>query len=515
MAFSFRLAAALVPLGLIAVACGGAGGPDGFGDSGSGGSAGSGGAGGATTVGGSAGAGGVGGLGGSAGTGGAGGIAATGGMAGAAGGTGGVAGAGGSGGATGVGGSAGTGGSGGDAGAGGSGDSGTGGSGGAGGTADTGGSGGTAGTGGAAGSGGSAGADAGAACRPKFASGVNVAWFSYASDVPNPNMSDFNQLYTNIKPVGGRVVRWWFHTNGTVTPGYNSTTGLADPISTTDIQGVEQIVNSAYAQGEAVTISLWAFDMLDTSQVTSSTLLANNRALLTTPANRTAYANNVLTPLVTALKGNPGVYAWEIFNEPEGMINDGPNSTPFSSSITMPVSITDIQACTNVFAAAIHAADPAALVTNGAWTFLALGGENGPSGPSGTNYYSDSELVAAGGQATGTLNFYEVHYYDNWGTVGAADPVSPFIYTAASWKLTKPIVVGEFWAVNSPASGGGTIAANSLYTTLYKNGYAGGWAWQYANSDNPGPTSGAPTKWPAMEGPMEALVEAGAPYQCQ
>jgi hypothetical protein len=349
------------------------------------------------------------------------------------------------------------------------------------------------------------------ACRPKFASGVNVAWFNFASDVPNPNITDFTQLYTNISPVGGRVVRWWFHTDGTNTPEYDPTTGLAS-ISTANIADVKKILDAAYAAGEAVTVSLWSFDMM---KQTNATILANNKNLLQKAANRQAYATNVITPLVTALKGHPGLYAWEIFNEAEGMIDDGPNTTPWTGSNY--VSIKDVQACVNIFASAIHTADPSALVTTAAWTFLAIGGQNSTTGPSGTNYYSDTALTAAGGQANGTLDFYEVHYYDNWGTVGAADGVSPFIWSAASWKLDKPILVGEFWDIDSPGTGTTTIKAADLYTTLYTNGYKGAWAWQYANSDTPGPTStDAGTKWPAMQTPMQNLFTAHkADLECQ
>jgi hypothetical protein len=351
----------------------------------------------------------------------------------------------------------------------------------------------------------------GGACNPTFASGVNVAWFTFAGDVPSPNMTSFDGLYSSIYPVGGRVVRWWFHTDGMTTPGYDST-GLAKPISASNIADVKKILDAAAAAGESVNISLWSFGMLDSTQASDATVLANNKLLLTTTANRNAYVTNVLTPLVTALKGHPGIYSWEIFNEPEGMIDDGPNPSGPWQSGGASVGIKDIQTTINVFGSAIHNADPSAKVTNGAWTFIAIGGEHGQSG---TNYYSDAALKAAGGMANGTLDYYEVHYYDNWGTVGQADPVSPFIYTASSWNLDKAILVGEFWAVASPELDGGTFAANSLYTTLYSNGYKGAWAWQYANSDSPGPASGASTKWPAMQAPMQALETAhAADLQC-
>jgi hypothetical protein len=58
-------------------------------------------------------------------------------------------------------------------------------------------------------------------------------------------------------------------------------------------------------------------------QHTGSGFSANNKALLTQDNLRQSYADNYLTPLVTALKGTPGLYSYEIFNEPEGMLSTG------------------------------------------------------------------------------------------------------------------------------------------------------------------------------------------------
>ena len=354
-----------------------------------------------------------------------------------------------------------------------------------------------AGTGGATGSGGAAGATE--ACRPKFASGVNVAWFTYAGDIPSPDMTKFSKLYSDTSAVGGRIVRWWFHTNGAKTPTYDSS-GLAAKISDANIADVRKILDGAAAAGQAVVVSLWSFNMLKSDQV-NATILQSNKDLLQKDANRQAYVDNVITPLVTALKGHPGLYGWEAFNEPEGMINDGPNTSPWTGSNF--VSIKDIQKCVNWFAAGIHAADPSALVTNGAWTFLANTDVDGH-----TNYYSDSQLKTVGGKANGTLDFYQVHYYDNWGSVGGANSVSPFVYPASHWDLDKPIMIGEFWDIDSPGPSNSTIKGADLYTTLYTNGYQGAWAWQYANADNPAPSDGEPTQWPAMKTAMQNLFTA-------
>ena len=76
----------------------------------------------------------------------------------------------------------------------------------------------------------------------------------------------------------------------------------------------------------------------------------NNKLLLEEDANRQAYIDNYLTPLVKALKGTPGLYAYEIFNEPEGM---GP-----SGWATYRTTQAAIQKTVNWFASAIHTADP-------------------------------------------------------------------------------------------------------------------------------------------------------------
>jgi hypothetical protein len=315
--------------------------------------------------------------------------------------------------------------------------------------------------------------DAGPPTICNFASGLNVAWVNFADDVPNPNVATFQTIFKNTYAAGGRIARWWFHTNGTVTPGYDSS-GKALKLQQSHIDGLKSILSAAHAAGVAVNISLWSFDMLQSDAGSAHT---NNQALLENDTNRQAYIDNYLTPLVTALKGTPGLYSWEIFNEPEGM---GPNGWA-----TYRTTEAYIQKTVNWFAAAIHTADPSALVTNASVTFDYCSGASGKN-----NYYSDSALRAAGGKQNGTLDYYEVHYYTS---NGASD--SCFTHSAASWKLDKKLVMGEFAA---QATDG--VALNNLYTNLYSSGYDGAWAWSY-DADWP---------WPAMKVPMQDLYTAHA-----
>jgi hypothetical protein len=359
--------------------------------------------------------------------------------------------------------------------------------------------GGTTGGGGSSAAGGSV--AAGKLC--KFSSGLNVAWVQFAGDVPNPNIATFQTIFTNTYASGGRIVRWWFHTNGTVTPGYQAD-GTAQKIPQSHIDGVKAILAAANAAKIGVVISLWSFDMMQGSTESISTAVtANNHLLLENDTNRQAYIDNYLTPLVTALKGTPGLYAYEIFNEAEGMMQSGANGAqPWGWSAERTTKVA-VQKCVNWFSAAIHAADPTVPVTTAAQTFDYC--SNGVSGK--TNYYSDSVLQSVGGKATGTLDFYEVHYY---ASNGASD--SCFANPASYWKLDKRLIMGEF-AVGSgsgqtvvgtsPVDNTSPVAVNDAYTYLYTSAYDGAWAWSY--------TEGNPAyQWPSMQTPMKNLLAAHA-----
>jgi Cellulase (glycosyl hydrolase family 5) len=379
-------------------------------------------------------------------------------------GTGGSTGAGGAGTAgTGAGGTKGT------AGSGAGGTKGTAGSGAGGSGAGGSGAGGSAGMSGSTGTAGAGGSTATAACS--FASGLNIAWVNFANDVPNPNLTTFNTIFKNAHDAGGRVIRWWFHTNGTVTPGYDAQ-GLTQKLPQTHIDGVKAILAAAHSNGVAVNISLWSFDML---QDNAGATYTNNQKLLEVDANRQAYIDNYLTPLVTALKGTPGLYSYEIFNEPEGMTQTGWATHRTTEAF--------VQKTVNWLAAAIHAADPNVLVTNGSQTFDYCSNISGK-----TNDYSDAALLAAGGKATGKLDFYEVHYYTQNGVSDSA-----FQHPASYWKLDKKLVMGEFFAADTDG-----VLKNNTYTYLYTNGYNGAWAWSYD----------ADQVWPSMQVPMQNLLAA-------
>jgi hypothetical protein len=291
-----------------------------------------------------------------------------------------------------------------------------------------------------------------------FLNGANLAWRSFANDIgpdtSTPDMAHFDSVFSQFEANGGNCMRLWLHTTGGNSPAWSGYT-VTGP-GTDTIADLQTILDDAWSHKVSVMCCLWSFDMMRISNGT--TITDRSRAILSDPNYRQTYINNCLIPMVTALQGHPAIVAWEIFNEPEGMTPVGNWSDIYH------VPISDIQAFVNQCAGAIHRTDPTVLVTNGCWDMQA-----GTDVDGHTNYYRDDRLIAAGGDADGTLDFYCIHYYDWAGTAH-----SPFLHDASYWGLDKPLVIAEFYP--DCAS---TYCTGTPYETLYQRGYAGslGWSW--------------------------------------
>ncbi len=342
-----------------------------------------------------------------------------------------------------------------------------------------------------------------------FLSGANLAWLSFADDI-GPGTRDFGSfgdILMQMHNHGGNAIRWWLHTNGTVSPAFNDS-GLVVGPGTGTLESLQKALDAAWQREVGVVLCLWSFDMLRSTN--SSSVVARNLKLLNDTAYTTAYINTCLIPMVDAVRHHPALVAWEIFNEPEGMSNE---FYFYQSDPHVPMST--IQRFVNRCAGAIHRRDSTALVTNGAWSFKALTdvplgsltkSESGQTSPGGMatqqmfanfnrkygstlsrtefesylkrvavlenyNYYSDNRLIAAGGDPQGVLDFYSVHYYDWGGT-----QISPLHHPSGTWRLDKPIIVAEFALKDTYG-----VAKEDIYRTLFRNGYAGALAWSWTD----------------------------------
>jgi hypothetical protein len=347
-----------------------------------------------------------------------------------------------------------------------------------------------------------------------FLSGANLAWVNFAGDI-GTGTTDTNRMadiFLSMHNHGGNVIRWWLHTNGTVSPQFNDTGCVIGPGLNT-ISDIKKVLDIAWQREIGVNLCLWSFDMLRATN--SAAVLSRNRLLLTDTNYTRAYINSCLIPMVNALKGYPAIVDWEIFNEPEGMSSE----FAFSGIQTVPMSV--IQRFINLCAGAIHRTDPNALVTNGAWSFISLSDVQTPLSKVSSsrinmsaaeqqqletqfyqkykipltanqiiqhfakisttnyNYYSDSRLIAAGGDSAGILNFYSVHYY-NW----AGANLCPMVHKWNAWGLSKPIVVAEFAMEQNNG-----VPKELLFDTLYHLGYAGVLPWSWTDTTLSSPTS--------------------------
>ncbi len=316
-------------------------------------------------------------------------------------------------------------------------------------------------------------------CHKRFLSGANIAWNNYANDLGKYDSAHFENVFTDIEAHGGNSVRFWLHTNGVSSPEFKD--GI-DPLKCTgfdptEISNLVDLVNRAWSHGIAVQICIWTHNMLyDDSQTgMSQGIRDRNRAILEDATYTQHYIDNALIPMVNALKGNVGVLAYEIFNEPEGMCNNLPHTSPVGWTAER-TEMRHIQRAINQMAGAIHRTDTNAQVTNGAWDIESTTDVDGH-----VNYYKDDSLISRGGDLDGYLDFYEVHYY-SW----AKDDHSPFSHDVSYWQLDKPLVIAEFYSLDTYG-----VLTDSLYNELYKKGYAGGWAWTYKkhwNEIKPGMT---------------------------
>lgn len=297
-----------------------------------------------------------------------------------------------------------------------------------------------------------------------FFSGMNIAWNNFGNDVSDAavNTSHFNKLLDDVKASGGNCVRWWLFTNASSAPKFNN--GLVSGLGSNSINNIRTVLDLAKAKNMSIVLCLFSFDLLQTGQ--SGVNGYNNKQMLTTDAGIKACIDKCIVPLVSAIGQHPSIQCWEIFNEPEGMLQSG-------GWTNERISMYDIQRFVNRAAGAIHRAVPNVYVSNGSKSFFYL------SPKIGKNYYTNAELKNAGGDNDGFLDFYMVHYYDNEG--GNGQQHSPFHHDASYWQMDKPILVAEFGAKGY--NNNFNMSPLECYKQIHARGYVGALSWTYTNHD--------------------------------
>jgi hypothetical protein len=306
-----------------------------------------------------------------------------------------------------------------------------------------------------------------------FFSGTNLAWTNYNSDVGDAALDEnaWRKAVEGTRAAGGNVIRWWLFNNMGTSPALDESTHLVSGLKTNTIANMKKALDIANEYGVMVSMCLFSHNLMEFSQwgdYNDKLDSTANLKLLTTDEGTQAFITNALIPVVDAIGNHAALLTWEVFNEPEGMTSVGWTTRKIDKAY--------LQKFTNKVAAAIHKENSALLVSTGSVNIQYQ------------SWWNDAALIAAGGESTGTLDFFQTHYYPYY----QADAVSPFINTRAALASTysfdndKPMIIGEF-----PASGwsGSTyttsMAAKTQLSTVqcyrkaFDNGYAGALAWQY------------------------------------
>ena len=340
--------------------------------------------------------------------------------------------------------------------------------------------------------------------RP-FLNGINVPWIEWGSDFVSAD-NDSANTYCGWEEAlrfavthGGNALRVWlfdepqkqllWHADGRVR-------GLAP--------GVTLMVQTLLALAEhyGCHVVLVLFNGADAKMQETRTLVSEERVL-------DSLLTNAVGPLAAAVRGYRSLAVIEIVNEPEGMIDPRASSAAADADAAACGSVEGVSACAgphdavgwstykfplatvqrlvNRVAGAIRAVEPGVSLTVGSWHVCASWAGEAARTRGARHLFSNACLVAAGGDATGTLDLYQVHAYpkEEDGTdFGTNAPVGDVGRTAASLGLGAPVILGEVssrWDVRNrgaePTSTRHSMA--TLHTQAVELGYAGIFSWAF------------------------------------
>lgn len=312
-----------------------------------------------------------------------------------------------------------------------------------------------------------------------FLSGANYPWLHYGHDfgVATPwthdgvssakSTAQIDSEFSNMAKAGVHVIRWFVFGDGKASPEFSAdgnVTGL-DEYFFSDMDTALSLAKRHNIHLILVLLDFCIALSPDCGKKPFSAELPQEggRATLFSKEKRGSFFEKALKPLLERYKTDPYILAWEVMNEPEGVMKIDDQESKQDNPVDQGVMQDFIKEAVGV----IHAHSPK-MVTVGAKSrkYLYLWTDSG-------------------------LDLYQYHHYDRLEESGY--PLD-YPYSALNEKLqlqNKPTIVGEFPTnLSTPLRCQNEKHPTATKRTLtqhlniiLENKYAGGLAWSYGASD--------------------------------
>lgn len=324
-----------------------------------------------------------------------------------------------------------------------------------------------------------------------YLSGVNVPWQNggYGADFATVeewrqhtySSTATDQMFADLAANGVNSARWWLFADGRGAPEFDSPSGGAvTGFDATTLPSLADAAQLAAKHNIRLVLTLWSFDMLkaDGSISQRGEHAGGHRDLIVDPVKRKSFIDNALIPMLRypvpgtsyTLGTHPGIFGWEVINEPEFGITEIGQAQP---EIPQQVSLAEMRRFVAEVAGAIHRNSNQTVTVGSAamkWNSDAGLGTQG-------NWWKDSALTPYDPQ--GYLDYYQIHYYGWMNGDGANWSYSPLLVSWLAGAFDKPVVIGEH-----PANANGTnMSVDAMLAGFLGNCYGGAWAWSYAPVD--------------------------------
>ncbi|MEX0321147.1 MAG: hypothetical protein AB3N63_03250 [Puniceicoccaceae bacterium] len=309
----------------------------------------------------------------------------------------------------------------------------------------------------------------------KWLNGINMPWIDFGKDFGVDSDSDkaIADALRKFSEAGVNSVRFWIHCDGRRNPEFDQPGGRVTGLPEGFLEDFETMLDVAEESGILVMPALWSFDMVKNRVHEEGPYAGVQEKLLLEDEYLETYIENALIPMLERCDAHPALFAWEICNEPEWMVE--------ADDLTR-IPLDRVQYFHARLAAAIHEHGSKPVTTGSSsikWNSDVIEKAAG-------NWWSDAALQATYDHPGAYFDFYQIHVY-GWMLEHGFDP---YLYTPEDLGLDKPVMLGE--APGKLMEGTDTSGAPKQYTpkemleAAHEKGYFGHYFWSYAAHDGHG-----------------------------